>query len=148
VNGVTPLLILVVLISPGCNIGIDRQLRDDGKVLPEELFPIAKDRHVIELNNDKTQYHVSPLSIEISSGDWIEIISLDHKVHTLSFVADSISHESYDFLIATDQLNGPPLLERGSSFLVDFRDAPKGRYVFSSSSHGESVYGIITVRKD
>ena len=147
-NGATPLLILVILISLGCNIGIDRQLRDNGKALSEDLFPIAKDRHVIELNNDKNQYHVRPPSLEISSGDWIEIISLDHKVHTLSFVADSISPESYDFLLATDQLNGSPLLELGSSFLVDFRDAPKGRYVFSSSSHGESVYGTITVRKD
>ena len=148
-------MLATVVIDPadrvafsGCDIEADTQSRDTEKALSDELFSMAEDRHVIGLKNDKNQYHVLPSSLEISAGGWIEFISLDRRVHTLSFVSDSISPEAHDFLFATDQLHGPPLLELGSSFFVDFRDAPKGRYVFSSSSNGKSVYGIITVRKD
>ena len=45
-------------------------------------------------------------------------------------------------------MNSPPLLERGTSFFVDFREAPEGRYVYSSRSHGEPAYGSVTVGRE
>ena len=65
----------------------------------------------------------------------------------MSFVSDSLSPEGLTYLADTGQLRGPPLLTRGSRFLVDFRDAPVGRYVFSSESHGAPVFGSVTVRR-
>ena len=63
-------------------------------------------------------------------------------------MADSLSPEGREYLQSTGQMNSPPLLERGTSFFVDFREAPEGRYVYSSRSHGEPAYGSVTVGRE
>ena len=80
-------------------------------------------------------------------GSGFQFVTLDPRVHTVSFVPDSLSPEAFEYLADTGQLQGPPLLARGNRFLVDFRNAPAGRYVFSSASHGDPVFGSITVRE-
>ena len=114
----------------------------------ESPFPVVEATQVIQLGGGRDQEHVLLLTLEISVGEWVEFVTLDRRVHTLSFVADSLSPEAREFLLATGQLHGPPLLERGTRLFVDFREAPVGRYVFSSRSHGEPVYGSVTVRED
>ena len=91
--------------------------------------------------------HIVPPHLEIETGEWVQFVTLDRRVHTLSFVPDSLSLEALEYLTDTGQLEGPPLLALGSRFLVDFRDAPAGRYVFSSESHGDPVFGSVTVRE-
>ena len=91
--------------------------------------------------------HVVPPHVEMAMGEWVQFLTLDRRVHMVSFVPDSLSPKALEYLVDTGQLEGPPLLARGSRFLVDFRDAPAGRYVFSSVSHGDPVFGSVTVRE-
>lgn len=125
------------------------------KTPPEAIEEASTDPHsevaaiaqVVELAGGRDVEHVVPPHLEIELGEWVQFVSLDRRVHTLSFVPDSLSPEALVYLSDTGQLEGPPLLVRGSRFLVDFREAPVGRYVFSSTSHGDPAFGSITVRE-
>lgn len=108
---------------------------------------IAALAQVVQLSGGRDLEHVVPPHVEIEIGEWVQFITLDRRVHTVSFVTDSLSPEALEYLADTGQLRGPPLLARGSRFLVDFRNAPAGRYVFSSVSHGDPVFGSVTVRE-
>jgi hypothetical protein len=107
---------------------------------------IASKAQVVQLSGGRDVEHIVPPHLEIDVGEWVQFITLDRRVHMLSFIPDSISTEAFEYLEDTRQLEGPPLLARGSRFLVDFRKAPAGRYVFSSESHGDPVFGSVTVR--
>ena len=110
----------------------------------DEIAAVAQ---VVQLSGGRDVEHLVPPHLEIESGEWVQFVTLDRRVHTLSFVPDSLSLEALQYLADTGQLEGPPLFTRGSRFLVDFRDAPAGRYVFSSESHGDPVFGSVTVRE-
>jgi plastocyanin len=129
----------------GCEIETKTSLEEVGEAGTDLHSEIAAVAQVVQLTGGRDVEHVVPPHLEIELGEWVQFVSLDRRVHTVSFVPDSLSPEALVYLADTDQLDGPPLLMRGSRFLVDFRDAPSGRYVFSSTSHGDPVFGSITV---
>jgi hypothetical protein len=102
---------------------------------------------VVQLSGGRDLEHIVPPHLDIATGEWVQFVTLDRRVHVVSFVSDSLSPEALEYLADTGQLEGPPLLQQGSRFLVDFRKAPAGRYVFSSVSHGDPVFGSVTVRE-
>ena len=108
---------------------------------------IVATAQVVQLSGGRDVEHVVPPHLDISTGEWVQFVTLDRRVHLVSFVPDSLSPEALEYLADTGQLEGPPLLQQGSRFLVDFREAPAGRYVFSSVSHGDPVFGSVTVRE-
>ena len=138
---------LTCLVVLGCGI--------EPKTPPEAVDETSMDPHaviaasaqVVQLSGGRDVEHVVPPHLEIERGEWVQFVTLDRRVHTVSFVADSLSTEAFEYLSDTGQLQGPPLLARGNRFLVDFRNAPAGRYVFSSASHGDPVFGSVTVRE-
>ena len=138
---------MALLAVAGCGDGVpsraDGTAGVDGEGDPR--FAVADGAEIIHLSGARDQEHVVPPRIEITSGSWVAFVTLDRRVHTVSFVLDSLSPEAYRYLRDSGQLSAPPLLERGSRLLVDFREAPPARYVFSSTSHGEPVYGSVTV---
>ena len=137
---------LVCLTLVGC--GIEQkapQVLEEAD--PDPRSGIAAAAQTVQLSGGRDVEHVVPPHINIETGEWVQFVTLDHRVHTLAFVPDSLSLEALAYLSRTDQMEGPPLLARGSRFLVDFRDAPVGRYVFSSQSHGDPVFGSVTVRE-
>jgi len=138
--------VLVCLTLVGC--GIEQkapQVLEEAD--PDPHAEIAAAAQTVQLSGGRDVEHVVPPHVEIEAGEWVQFVTLDHRVHTLAFVPDSLSLEALAYLSRTEQLEGPPLLARGSRFLVDFRDAPPGRYVFSSESHGDPVFGSVTVRE-
>jgi plastocyanin len=136
---------LGLLILTGCGVEAETKSGEAAGAV-QEVPSLVEAAHVIQLGGGRDQEHVLPPNLEISVGEWVEFVTLDRRVHTLSFVADSLSTEALEYLRGAGQLHSPPLLERGTRFFVDFREAPEGRYVFSSRSHGEPVYGSVTVR--
>ena len=114
---------------------------------PDPHAEITAVARVVQLSGGRDVEHFVAPHVEIEIGEWVQFVSLDRRVHTVSFVPDSLSPEALGYLADTGQLEGPPLLALGSRFLVDFRVAPAGRYVFSSTSHGDPVFGSITVRE-
>jgi hypothetical protein len=75
----------------------------------------------------------------------VEFRTVDHRVHTLSFVADSLTPEVRSFLESTEQMASPPLVARGSRFIVRLQNAPLGRYLFVTEGHGGSARGVLEV---
>ncbi len=138
---------LACLALVGCEIETKTRLEEVGEASTDPYSEIAAAAQVIQLSGGRDVEHVVPPHLEIGLGEWVQFVSLDRRVHTVSFVHDSLSPEALVYLADTGQLVGPPLLVRGSRFLVDFRNAPTGRYVFSSRSHGDPVFGSITVRE-
>jgi plastocyanin len=138
---------IVFLAVVGC--GIEPKATPD-PVVEADTSPytaIVAAAQVVQLSGGRDIEHVVPPHVEVLVGEWVQFLTLDRRVHTVSFVQDSLSPEALKYLTDTGQLHGPPLLERGSRFLVDFREAPAGRYVFSSVSHGDPVFGSVTVRE-
>jgi plastocyanin len=101
--------------------------------------------HRIALGGARDMDHVVPTLTTAEPGDVVEFQTVDGRVHTLSFAVDSITRPVRAFLEETRQLSSPPLLDRGSRFLVDLTGAPVGRYVFRTRTSGPPVYGAIVV---
>ena len=138
---------LACLAAVGCGIETKTPPVEVEEASTDPHSEVAAIAHVVQLSGGRDIEHVVPPNLEIEPGQWVEFVSLDRRVHTLSFVRDSLSPEALAYLVGTGQLVGPPLLAQGSRFLVDFREAPAERYVFSSTSHGDPVFGSITVRE-
>ena len=99
--------------------------------------------HRVVLGGRGAEEHVLPQRTRADPGDAVEFVTVDHRVHTLRFLQDSISSEGWDFLVSTGQDAGPPLLSSGSRFLVRLDGAPPGRYLFLSQGHGGEALGVI-----
>ncbi|MFG1691014.1 hypothetical protein ACGF5M_02460 [Gemmatimonadota bacterium] len=123
---------------------------------PPEAGPDAELRETLGLDSDEELYrivlggkgrreHLVPTRLEIPQGGIVVIVTVDRRVHTVTFLQDSLSAEAAAFLSETNQMQSPPLLEQGSRFVVSFREAPPGRYPFVSEGHGGTASGIIVI---
>jgi len=97
----------------------------------------------IVLGGRGSDEHVLPGRTVASPGDAVEFVTVDHRIHTVSFLRDSLSSEAWDYLVSTGQEASLPLLSRGSRFLVRLEGAPLGRYPFLSQGHGGEALGVI-----
>ena len=100
---------------------------------------------VIWLGGARDKEHILPGQVDLYKGESVRIVSLDHRVHSVSFVRDSLSSEMENFLSETGQLILAPLLIQGSCLNLNFQGAPAGDYVFLSRSHGQPVFGKIII---
>ena len=101
--------------------------------------------HRIALGGERDRERIFPDTVRAREGDVLAFETVDGRIHELAFEPDSLSPEVAEFLRRTRQLESPPLIDRGTRFLVDLTDAPDGRYVFSARTFGEPVYGVVTV---
>ncbi len=140
------LLALGLVALVGCGIEAETPIQEDAGAPEDPWLALAEGAQRIQLGGGRDVEHVLPLTVEIAVGELVEFVTIDRRVHMLTFVVDSLSPEGHQFLVDTHQLRGPPLLERGSRVLLDFSEAPPGRYVLLSQGHGDPVYGSVTVR--
>jgi hypothetical protein len=75
----------------------------------------------------------------------VEFVTVDHRVHVVSFLADSLTADALAFLTEARKVSSSPLVSRGSRFLVFWAGAPPGRYPFLSRGHGGEAVGFIEV---
>ena len=101
--------------------------------------------HRITLGGRGAQEHAVPTLTQASPGDAVEFRTADHRVHTLSFLEDSLSVGIRDFLRSTGQMASPPLVSRGTRFILSLQNAPLGRYPYISEGHGGEARGVIEV---
>ena len=117
------------------------------KLLQDSLGLAAQDRvHRIRLTSPGNVETIAPDTVRISVGDFVEFVTGDGKVHAVSFVLDSLPAGGADFLRGSGQESSPPLVNAQSRFLVSFRDAPAGRYLFVVAGNGPDGRGAITVQ--
>ena len=136
-------VLLLFLSSTTCGgtpeTGPDVELREAlGLESDEELYRIV-------LGGQGRMEHLVPTRLEIPQGAIVEIVTVDRRVHTVTFLQDSLSPQAAAFLTETNQMQSPPLLEQGSRFVISFREAPPGRYHFVSEGHGGTASGIIVI---
>jgi len=122
--------------------GVDTTLLDS---LGIELSRIVER---VSLGGAREREHVVPPTVIVEAGTVVEFYTVDRRVHSITFMEDSLTLPALRFLEKKGQLSSPPLVERGSRFVVDFRGAPPGRYPYLSHGHGESMWGVIIVGAD
>lgn len=140
-TGVLSALLLLGAVSCGHppDDDPDAELKEAlGLEADEELYRIV-------LGGRGRSEHLVPPRLEVPRDAIVAMVTVDRRVHTISFLPDSLSPEAEAFLRETNQMQSPPLLEQGSRFVVSFRDAPPGRYPFVSESHGGSASGVIVI---
>jgi hypothetical protein len=76
---------------------------------------------------------------------WVQFVSGDWFVHELAFEMDSLGTSARVFLMDTDQIESPPLLQRDARFVVSFEGAPPGRYPYLLQGNGRAGRGVIVV---
>ena len=101
--------------------------------------------HQINLGGRGAEEHAVPAIIHVRPGDAVEFRTVDHRVHTVTFVMDSLAPAVRGFLETTGQEASTPLVRRGSRFIVRLKDAPPGRYVFVTEGHGGVARGVLEV---
>ncbi len=102
-------------------------------------------QHEVVLGGRGAIEHVVPTHIAVRSGSRVDFVTADHRIHTVTFLLDDMTTAAREFLRRTDQVSSPPLITRGTRFVVTFADAPTGFYPFRVRSHGDPVDGAIVV---
>ncbi len=138
------LTLALVLLPAGCQQEPERHV--DPRLV--EALGLQGDElvHTISLGGRGSEEHIVPPSLEISVGEVVQFVTVDRRVHTIRFPADSLAPPEAAFIETTGQGASPPLLGLGSRFVLTSENAPPGRYPFLSSGHGEATGGIIFVR--
>ena len=122
----------------------DLTLRPD-EVLQLELGFTNRDQvHRVIIRGGDTE-SASPLKTEVSVGSYVEFVTADWFVHEVAFELDSLSPAARNFLERTDQVASPPLIHKASRYVIDFSEAPPGRYPFILGGNGVSGRGVVVV---
>jgi plastocyanin len=133
-------LILVV----GCKA--DPELRPD-EFLQAELGLTDRDvvHRVVITGGDRES--ADPAEVHIEEGAYVQFATADWLVHEVIFELDSLALEARGFLQRTDQAASPPLLRLDSRFVLDFTDAPAGRYPYLVEGSSRSGRGVVIVEQ-
>lgn len=109
------------------------------------LVPGAR-LHRVLLGGRGSEEHVLPTWVEARPGDAVEFVTVDHRVHLVSFLLDSLDASQREWLQNSGQEVSSPLVYRGSRFLFRLDGATPGAYPFLSEGHGGRMAGVILVR--
>jgi plastocyanin len=86
---------------------------------------------------------IAPTSVRARPGDALRFTTADHRTHAMAFEADRLDPAIREYLDATNQLRGPPLVNRGAAWVVVLEGAPPGRYPFLCRAH--NARGMVVV---
>ena len=137
-------LLFAALLAVACADAPDPRLRPD-ELLREELGLTAEDRvHRIRVSGGEVE-SADPVLVSIEQGAYVEFTTVDWLVHEVVFVSDSLGAEQWSFLEKTDQVASPPLVDRGSRYVLGFAGAPPGRYIYTLEGNGRAGGGVILV---
>lgn len=135
----------MLVAGSGCGNGTDLPPSDPD--LREALGLDDQVRiHRIDLSGRGAESRVLPATLEIQEGEVVQFVTLDRRIHHIRFVTDSLSPAAARFLEQTGQSSSPPLVRRGSRFVLSFEGAPAGLFPYVVEGYGDPVVGRIRVR--
>lgn len=115
------------------------------ELLQGELGLTPRDRvHRITLTGGEVE-QADPVLLSIEGGAYVEFVTTDWLIHEVIFRADSLREDQWAFLERTDQVASPPLIDRGSRYVLAFHDAPPGRYLYRIEGNRRPGRGVIVV---
>ncbi len=134
-----PLALAACNVGAGAETASDAALRDTLGIGPRVAL------HRVTLGGERDTERIDPVELVVQEGDVVAFETVDGRIHELAFDPDSLAPDVLNFLRETRQLESPLLMELGTRFLVDFEDAPDGRYVFRGRTVGVPVYATIII---
>lgn len=138
-----PLVLGILVMSWACEPApppSDPELREALGI--DDGVPI----HEILLSGRGDRTRLLPAHVEIRSGDVVQFRVMDRRVHQVRFELEDAAPALRSFLVSSNQVAPPPLVERDARLVLDFTDAPEGRYPYVVEGYGEPVRGSIRVR--
>lgn len=133
-----------MLLLAACRSEPDPTFQPDS-VLQAALGLTPRDRvYRVSVSGGEVE-RAEPAALSIEEGSYVEFVSSDWLVHEVLFDTTSLSAEQRSFLEDTDQLHSPPLIDRGSRYVLSFVEAPPGRYAFRLEGNGRASMGAIVV---
>lgn len=128
----------------GCRSEPDLTLRPDS-VLQAELGLTQDDEvYRVAVTGGEVE-RAEPAALSIEAGAYVEFVTTDWLVHEILFDTTALTPAQRGFLERTDQLHSPPLIDRGSRYVLSFVDAPEGRYTYRLEGNGTASRGTIVV---
>jgi plastocyanin len=122
----------------------------DGATIQLDTAEVQLERgtvlHEIVIRGGGSLDSIAPLHVQAEPGDAVRFTSEDHRTHAMAFHADRLTGPVRDYLERTDQLRGPPLVNRGAAWVVVLEGAPPGRYPFFCRTH--DAHGLLIVGPD
>jgi hypothetical protein len=134
----------VLLLLAACRSEPDLTLQPDS-VLQATFGLTPQDRvYRVAVTGGEIE-RAEPAALSIEAGAYVEFVSTDWMVHEILFDTASLTPAQRTFLARTDQVHSPPLIDRGSRYVLSFVDAPPGRYAFRLEGNGRASQGAIVV---
>lgn len=131
-----------------CGAEVEEALQPD-QLLRDSLGLTEDDRvYRVSIDAVDNQERVQPGETRVLPDSWVQFMTADGRVHTVAFELDSLAPAAAAFLRDRGQERSPPLVERETRFLVNFQDAPAGRYPFVVEGNGAATRGAVVVAED
>jgi plastocyanin len=133
-----------VLLVTACKAEPDLTLQPDS-LLQAELGLTRDDRvYRVGLTGGEAE-RAEPAALSIEAGAYVEFVTTDWLIHEILFDSAALTPPQRAFLERTDQMFSPPMIDRGSRYVLSFVDAPPGRYIYRLEGNGLGTRGTIVV---
>jgi plastocyanin len=137
-------LAVPILQAVACGHEMDPTLQPDA-VLQAELGLTLEDRvYRVSITGGEAE-RAEPAALSIEPGAYVEFVTTDWLVHEVIFETDSLEASQRSFLLGTDQMASPPLIEKNGRYVLTFAGAPPGKYVYRLEGNGRLGRGTIVV---
>jgi plastocyanin len=134
----------LLLALAACRSEPDLTLRPDS-LLQAELGLTPEDVvYRIDVTGGEVE-RAEPAALSIEAGAYVQFVTTDWLVHEILFDTTGLSPSQRGFLSRTDQMQSPPLIDRGSRYVLSFVDAPPGQYTYRLEGNGTASRGTIVV---
>lgn len=130
-------LLAVVLGASACDRAAPG--RDDGPRVIELAHDTIRLEAGVRLHDVQVRRETGgefhPSQVEARVGDYVRFTADDGAGHAVVFVGASLDPAARAFLDQSGQLRSPPLIARGSSWVITLEGAPAGEYPFHCTTH-------------
>ena len=123
-------------VQPG--VEQDRTLELDGDTIE---LPHGTDLHDVAVGANQQNRDLEPTQLQARPGDYLRFTTADSRTHAIAF--EVAAPELKAFLETSGQLRSPPLIAKGTSWVIALKDAPPGQYPFRCLVHHD--VGQLTV---
>lgn len=139
---------LVAIVGGGfwyTQVRVPVALRPDG-LLRDSLGLADGDAvHLMRLTSSDGRVRLVPDSVELRSGQRVSFVTGDGFTYLVRFDTLGVRAEQRAWLDRLGRLDGPPLLNHDSRWVVHFSGAPTGRYPVIVEGNLEPGRGVIVV---
>ena len=135
-----PLVFLLWLLSGCFEAGVDTGSTEDDLGLAG-----VAEVHIISLAGWGGQERSVPDTVRTHPGGAVVFEVSDFRVHTVEFMAEGMTPAQSAAIEENAQFKGPPLIERGSRYVVTFHGAPPGTYPYRITGLGEPALGAVVI---